>query len=156
MLSPNALAVLVGDTPGVRIEQRETGRECGPGNNHYHVTVRAYHQHEHNPDQSHEDERQSLLVSRLRNQYTPKLRKRYRERGPRCPLPTHRTRAVYHKPSLSVRALAYLSKSLSRSFLSTAMSDRYGTMSSAFQRARVRNRSEKRVTGSDGSSAQGK
>jgi hypothetical protein len=55
--------------------------------------------------------------------------------------PTHRVGAVYHKQPLSVRARAYLSKSLSRSFASTAMSDRYGTMSSAFQRARVRNSS---------------
>ena len=47
--------------------------------------------------------------------------------------PTHRARAVYHEPSLSVRALAYLSNSLSRSFVSTAMSNRYGLMSSAFQ-----------------------
>jgi hypothetical protein len=52
--------------------------------------------------------------------------------------PTHRARAAYHEPSLSVRALAYLRKSLSRSFVSTAMSDRYGLMCSAFQRSRVR------------------
>ena len=70
--------------------------------------------------------------------------------------PTHRARAVYHEPSLSVRALAYLSNNLSRSFVSTAMSDRYGLMSSAFQRSRVRKRSVNRMAGSVGSSAQGK
>ena len=68
----------------------------------------------------------------------------------------HRARAVYHEPSLSVRALAYFSKSLSRSFVSTAMSDRYGLMCSAFQRSRVRKRSANRMGGSVGSSAQGK
>ena len=136
-----------------------TGRNserCRAGSNHYHVTARAYRQQEHNPDQSNEDQRQSILVSRLMNQSALKFRRRDGEQEPLFSLPTHLARAIYHRPSLSVRALAYLSSSLSRSFLSTAMSDRYGTMSSAFQRARVRNRSAKRVTGSDGSSAQGK
>ena len=63
------------------------------------------------------------------------------------PSPTHRARAVYHEPSLSVRALAYLSKNLSRSFVSTAMSDRYRLVCSAFQRSRVRRRSTNRMEG---------
>jgi hypothetical protein len=71
-------------------------------------------------------------------------------------LPTHRARAVYHEQSLSVKALAYLSESLSRSFVSTAMSDRYGLMYPAFQRSRVRKRSANRMAGSVGSSAHGK
>jgi hypothetical protein len=40
--------------------------------------------------------------------------------------------------------------------VSTARSDRYGLMCSAFQRSRVRKRSAKRMTGSVGSPAQGK
>ena len=66
------------------------------------------------------------------------------------------TRDVYNTPSLSVKALAYLNSSLSRSFALTAMSERKGAMSSAFQRWRVRKRSVKRAAGSVGSSAQGK
>jgi hypothetical protein len=56
--------------------------------------------------------------------------------------------AVYHEPYLSVRALAYLSKSLSGSFVSTTMSDRYGLMCSAFQRSCVRKRSANRMAAS--------
>jgi hypothetical protein len=63
------------------------------------------------------------------------------------PFPTHRARAVYHEPSLSVRALAYFSKILSKSFVSTAMSDRYGLISSAFQRSCVRKRSANHMVG---------
>jgi hypothetical protein len=43
-----------------------------------------------------------------------------------CSFSNSSARVVYHEPSLSVGALAYLSNRLSRSFVSTAMSDRYG------------------------------
>ena len=65
-------------------------------------------------------------------------------------------RAVYHTPSESVTARAYLRSSLSRSLLSTTMSPRNGDISSAFHRERVRKRSAKRAVGSGGSAEAGK
>jgi len=55
-----------------------------------------------------------------------------------------------------VMALAYFKSSLSRSFLSIAMSSRNGAISSAFHRLRVRNRSLNLGRGSSGSSEDGK
>jgi hypothetical protein len=83
-------------------------------------------------------------------------RRVWRSTNYNVPFPTHRARAVYHEPSLSVGALAYLSNILSRTFVSTAMSDRYGLMCSAFQRSRVRKSSANLMAGSVGCSAQGK
>ena len=53
-------------------------------------------------------------------------------------------------------ALAYFSSSLSRSFLSMAMSSRNGAISSALHRLRVRKRSLNLARGSSGSSDDGK
>lgn len=72
------------------------------------------------------------------------------------PQPLYFARAVYHTPSLSVTARVYFNNSLSRSFASTQISARKGTMSSARHRVRVRKRSVKRAVGSTGSCAAGK
>ena len=48
-----------------------------------------------------------------------RIRRVWRTKNFYLPFPTHRARAVYHEPSLSIRAVAYLSKSLSRSSVST-------------------------------------
>src|SRR6267154_3110507 len=69
-------------------------------------------------------------------------RRVWRTRNHNVPFPTYPARAVCHEPSLSVRALAYLSMSLSRSFVSIAMSDRRSLMSSAFQCSREKEVSE--------------
>jgi len=53
-------------------------------------------------------------------------------------------------------ALAYFKSSLSRSFLSIAISSRNGAISSAFHRFRVRKRSLNLARGSSGSSEDGK
>ena len=63
---------------------------------------------------------------------------------------------VYHTPSESVIARAYLRSNRSRSLASTTMSVRKGAISSAFQRGRVRKRSVNRAAGSDGSVEEGK
>jgi hypothetical protein len=63
---------------------------------------------------------------------------------------------VYHTPSESVIARQCLRRSLSRSLLLTAISDRKGKISSPFHRGQVRKRVEKRAAGSMGSKDAGK